>query len=339
MNVEKIYESVRHRYTAAARGADPDYSHSVAKSFGYTEEELASIPKDANLGLSCGNPTAIASLREGETVIDLGSGAGFDVFLAARKVGPTGAVYGVDMNKAGDAAFARSGDMIIRANKSRAETNRQNVSFVESKITDIPLQSGIADCIISNCVINLIPTEEKQLAFNEMFRLLKPGGRLVISDILLKQALPDNLQSCMALYTGCVAGASQVAEYEKYLQVAGFQGGSNLPRRHEYRTFGNDNKLAEALITDTNADLNVYLETDVDGTTKVASDYRPSGLCCGIATKDETAASCQAGQGKCCASKDAEGDFEHGGCGGCGGGQLGDLNKWAGSYKIFAVKA
>lgn len=208
--------------------------------------------------------------------------------------------------------------MIIRASKSRAETNSHNVSFVESKITDIPLQSGIADCIISNCVINLVPAEEKQLAFNEMFRLLKPGGRLAISDILLKQALPDSLQSYMALYTGCVAGASQVAEYEKYLQVAGFQ---------------------EVLITDTDADLNVYLETDVDGTTKAASDHGPGGQCCGIATKDETAASCQAGQGKCCASKDAEGDSKNGGCGGCGGGQLGDLNKWAGSYKIFAVKA
>lgn len=127
--------------------------------------------------------------------------------------------------------------MINRANKSRVESNSQNVSFVESKITDIPLQSSIADCIISNCVINLVPAEEKQLAFNEMFRLLKPGGRLAISDILLKQALPDNLQPCMALYTGCVAGASQVAEYEKYLQVAGFQRVSPLPSRHEYGMF------------------------------------------------------------------------------------------------------
>ncbi|KXJ84768.1 ubiE/COQ5 methyltransferase [Microdochium bolleyi] len=284
MNADKIYGSVQDRYTAAARGVDQGYSHSVAKSFGYTEEELANIPKAANLGLSCGNPTAIASLREGETVIDLGSGAGFDAFLAASKVGPTGTVYGVDMNK----------DMITRANKSRAETHRDNVSFVESKITNIPLQSGIADCIISNCVINLVPAEEEQLAFNEMFRLLKPGGRLAISDILLKQALPESLQSCVALYTGCVAGASQVADYEKYLQAAGFH---------------------EVLITDTNADLNVYLETDVDGTTKAASGQGPSG------------------------HKNAEGNSEDGGCGSCGGGQLGDLNKWASSYKIFAVKA
>lgn len=128
--------------------------------------------------------------------------------------------------------------MILRANKARAETNNNNVSFVESKITDIPLKSGIADCIISNCVINLVPGEEKQLAFNEMFRLLKAGGRLAISDILLKKALPDSLQSCMALYTGCIAGASQVAKYEEYLKVAGFKGESTLPSRHEYPAFG-----------------------------------------------------------------------------------------------------
>jgi len=118
----------------------------------------------------------------------------------------------------------------MRANKTLAESNnRDNVTFVESKITDIPLPWGVADCVISNCVINLVPVEEKQLAFNEMFRLLKPGGRLAISDILLKQALPESLQSCMALYTGCVAGASRVADYEKYLQVAGFQGMFTLP--------------------------------------------------------------------------------------------------------------
>ncbi|KAK2038783.1 arsenite methyltransferase [Colletotrichum somersetense] len=309
MNADKIYESVHDRYTAAARGVDQGYGRSVAKSFGYTEEELANIPKDANLGLSCGNPTAIASLQEGETVVDLGSGAGFDAFLAASKVGPTGTVYGVDMNE----------DMVARANKSRAETQGDNVSFVQSKITDIPLQSGIADCVISNCVINLVPAEEKQLAFDEMFRLLKPGGRLAISDMLLKQALPDSLRSCVALYTDCIAGASQVADYDKYLRAAGFH---------------------EVLITDTNADLNVYLETDVDGTAKAASGQGTSSQCCGVAVKDRTAASCPAGQGtRSCASENADSNSEDGGCGGCGGGRHGDLNKWASSYKIFAVKA
>lgn len=113
--------------------------------------------------------------------------------------------------------------MLARANKLKEDSKRDNVSFVESKITDIGLDSGIADCIISNCVINLVPEEEKQLAFSEMFRLLKLGGRLAISDILLKKPLPDNLRACIALYTGCISGASQVAEYEKYLKAAGFQ--------------------------------------------------------------------------------------------------------------------
>jgi arsenite methyltransferase len=121
-----------------------------------------------------------------------------------------------------------SQDMLARANKSRAESGKDNVSFVKSKITDIALDSGIADCIISNCVINLVPEEEKQLAFNEMFRLLKFGGRLAISDILLKKTLPENLQSSVALYTGCISGASQVTDYEKYLKTAGFERGSIL---------------------------------------------------------------------------------------------------------------
>ncbi|KAK2022020.1 arsenite methyltransferase [Colletotrichum zoysiae] len=306
MNADRIYESVHDRYTAAARGVDQGYGRSVAKSFGYAEEELAGVPKDANLGLG-----AIASLQEGETVVDLGSGAGFDAFLAAGKVGPTGTVYGVDMNE----------DMVARANKSRAETpHRDNVSFVRSRITDVPLRSGVADCVISNCVVNLVPAGEKQLAFDEMARLLKPGGRLAISDVLLKQPLPDSLRSCAALYTGCIAGAGRVADYEEYLRAAGFH---------------------DVLITDTNADLNVYLETDVDGTAKAASGQGTGSRCCGpVAAKDGTAASCPAGQGTgSCAGKNADGDSEDGGCGGCGGGRHGNLNKWAGSYKIFAVKA
>src|SRR3569833_3164656 len=116
--------------------------------------------------------------------------------------------------------------MILRANKARAEASKDNISFIESKITDIPLESGIADCIISNCVINLVPGEEKQLVFHEVIRLLKPGGRLAISDILMKKVLPYNLQSCMALDTGCIVGACQVADYQEYLRVAGFKGTS-----------------------------------------------------------------------------------------------------------------
>lgn len=201
--------------------------------------------------------------------------------------------------------------MLARANKSKAESGKDNVSFVESKITDITLDSGIADCIISNCVINLIPGEEKQLAFNEMFRLLKVGGRLAVSDILLKKTLPENLQSCVALYTGCIAGASQVADYEKYLKTAGFERESILSKARPVT----DNP-AEIMIKDTNADLNVYLETNADGTEKAKSSHESGGTqCCGVVTKDETAAACQTGQ--CCSG----GGTQDESCGGCGVGR------------------
>ncbi|PNP50610.1 hypothetical protein THARTR1_08726 [Trichoderma harzianum] len=214
MNVQDIYAEVGKRYSAAAGGVEAQYADSVAKAFGYTKEELSDIPQHANLGLSCGNPLAIATLCEGETVIDFGSGAGFDAFLAARKVGSNGRVIGVDMNE----------DMLKKAEKLKASWGQKNVEFVQSQITRIALKDGIADCIISNCVINLVPEEEKQLAFDEMFRLLKPGGRVAISDILAKGPLPDAINKSMALYVGCIAGASEVEMYHKYLKEAGFNG-------------------------------------------------------------------------------------------------------------------
>ncbi|KAB2574651.1 putative arsenite methyltransferase [Lasiodiplodia theobromae] len=235
MDSSEIYEQVRKHYTAASQSTNASYSKTVAKSFGYSEEELASISEDANLGLSCGNPLAIASVKEGETIIDLGCGAGFDVFLAAPRVGDGGAVIGVDMNE----------DMLARANKIKAAKNAINVSFVKSPITSIDIQSRTADCIISNCVINLVPEPEKGLVFKEMFRLLKPGGRVAVSDILAKKPLPEDLRSDVSMYVGCIAGASLVASYEAWLKQAGF---------------------CEILIVDSRADLNVYADTKEDGT-------------------------------------------------------------------------
>ncbi|EWZ29273.1 hypothetical protein FOZG_17139 [Fusarium oxysporum Fo47] len=235
MNSEDIYAQVSERYGSAAKGSDARYSNTIAKAFGYSEEELASVPKDANLGLSCGTPLAIATLREGETVIDLGSGAGLDVFLSANMVGPTGKAIGVDMNK----------DMLAKALALKADL----------------LEDGIADCIISNCVVNLVPHNEKQQAFNEMFRLLKPGGRVAISDILAKKPLPEKIRNSMAFYVGCVAGASQVVEYEQYLGNAGFE---------------------DVLITDTGSDLNVYLDAMAGGCCSamgsIASDLKGEDL-------------------------------------------------------------
>lgn len=238
MNPSDIYTAVQTRYSAAANAsADDGYASKVAAAFGYTEGDLNAIPKGANLGLSCGNPLVVAGLREGEVVVDLGCGAGFDVFLASKKVHASGRAIGVDMND----------DMLAKANRNKTLSKAQNVEFLKAPVTDIsPLRDGSADCIISNCVINLVPEIEKQQAFNEMARILRPGGRVAISDILLKRDLFPALKRDMALYVGCIAGASKVESYQHYLHSAGFK---------------------DVLITETEKDLNVYKEglTDEEG--------------------------------------------------------------------------
>ncbi|KAM7214081.1 S-adenosyl-L-methionine-dependent methyltransferase [Rhypophila decipiens] len=292
-NTSQIYAKVSEHYSAASKTTSVKYGETVAKSFGYTEEELANIPEGANLGLSCGNPLAITSLREGETVVDLGSGAGFDVFLASTKVGPTGKAIGIDMND----------DMLSRANKIKESKGQsaENVSFVKGVITEIPLEAGTADCIISNCVINLVPEADKPLVFKEMHRLLKPGGRIAVSDILAKQPLPEKLRNDIAMYVGCIAGASQVSEYEKYLGDAGF---------------------TNVIIADTKSDLNVYLDTNDDGTKKTTDNSccAPTTSCCaGTSCSDTPAAKDSAAPSTEDLAKT-------------------DLNDYVGSYKIYAVK-
>lgn len=186
----------------------------IAEAFGYSPEELAAIPAEANLGLSCGNPTAFAHLRPGETVLDLGCGGGLDVLLAARKVGPTGKAIGIDMTP----------EMIDRArrNSGRPVDGRvlENVEFHLARIDQLPLPDGSVDCLISNCVLNLAP--DKPAVFREMFRVLKPGGRVAVSDIALKQPLPEELAQEVAAYIGCIAGALLFADYERQLAAAGF---------------------------------------------------------------------------------------------------------------------
>ncbi|KAF4222291.1 hypothetical protein CNMCM5878_005573 [Aspergillus fumigatiaffinis] len=239
-----------------------DYQTSVAKAFGYDPEDLKSLPENANLGVSCGNPLALASLREGETVIDLGSGGGIDVILAARKVGPKGKAIGVDMTK----------KMLALAHENVEKAGITNASFVEGFITAIPLEDSTADCIISNCVVNLVPKEEKSLVFHEMFRLLKPGGRVAISDILARRELPPEIANDLALYVGCIAGASQAQEYHAYLKDAGFGGTSTNP-------LATDRKMlilcADITIVDTKADLNVYKDMPQE-----------KSACCGMSCSD-----------------------------------------------------
>ncbi|KAF3928279.1 hypothetical protein AA313_de0208655 [Arthrobotrys entomopaga] len=215
MDSKTIYQHVQTRYGAVARAGNPTYSGAIAKAFGYSEEEINSVPRDANLGLVCGNPLAIASLRPGETVVDLGAGAGFDVFLAAKGVGENGRVIGVDINE----------DMLAQARKNLAKSpEAKNVTFMHANITSIPLDDNIADCVISNCVINLVPGADKPAVFFEMARILKPGGRVAISDILTQKPLSLSLKTDIALYTGCIAGAAPVEDYEHFLKDAGFSG-------------------------------------------------------------------------------------------------------------------
>ncbi len=211
---EVIREEVRHRYGATASGAtccsDDCSTTTDASDLGYSDADKAAAPESANLGLGCGNPLAIASLREGQVVLDLGSGAGFDCFLAARAVGPTGKVIGVDMTD----------EMLSKARDNTQENGFTNVEFRLGEIEALPVPDNSIDVIISNCVINLSP--EKQRVFNEAFRVLKSGGRLAVADMVATAPLPDDIKADWAAYTGCMAGASQVTDLEQMLRNSGF---------------------------------------------------------------------------------------------------------------------
>jgi arsenite methyltransferase len=211
---EQLLDSVKARYGAIAESelsSDNAGVRAVAEAFGYTAEELTSIPAEANMGLSCGNPTATAHLKPGEVVVDLGSGGGLDVFLAAQKVGPTGRAIGIDMTP----------EMIARAKANAESAGFKNVEFYHSTIDKIPLPDSSVDCVISNCVINLAP--DKPAVFREIFRILKPGGRVAVSDIALKHELPREIATSIAAYTGCIAGAIKIEDYRAELLKAGFQ--------------------------------------------------------------------------------------------------------------------
>jgi arsenite methyltransferase len=177
---------------------------------GYTEEELKAVPEGANLGLGCGNPIALASLKDGEVILDLGSGAGFDCFLAANQVGKTGKVIGVDM----------TAEMLDRARENARKGNYDNVEFRLGEIENLPVGDNQVDVIISNCVINLSPNKKR--VFQEAFRALRPGGRLMVSDIVLLKELSEEIKNSVAAYVGCVAGAITKKEYLEAIQAAGF---------------------------------------------------------------------------------------------------------------------
>ena len=183
----------------------------ISKSLGYSDEEMAIVPEGANLGLGCGNPVAIASLKEGDVVLDLGSGAGFDAFLASPRVGATGRVIGVDMTP----------EMIEKAQANAEKGNYTNVEFRLGEIEKLSVDNSSVDVIISNCVINLSPDKEK--VFKEAFRVLKLGGRLMVSDLVLVKELPDAMKESVEAYVGCLAGAIGKGEYLKLITMTGFQ--------------------------------------------------------------------------------------------------------------------
>jgi arsenite methyltransferase len=229
MKETEIKTNVRERYAEVARQAQSccgpknldakqacgcnsnAATRDISKSVGYTDEDLAAAPEGANLGLGCGNPVALASLKEGETVLDLGSGAGFDCFIAAKKVGKSGRVIGVDMTP----------EMLDKARANARKSELSNVEFRLGEIENLPVADNSVNAIISNCVINLAP--DKKRVFKEAFRVLKPGGRIMVSDIVLTEALPEVIKNSVEAYVGCIGGASIESEYLADIEAAGFQ--------------------------------------------------------------------------------------------------------------------
>ena len=183
----------------------------ISKTVGYSDEEMNAVPEGANLGFGCGNPVAVASLKEGDVVLDLGSGAGFDAFLSSPKVGKTGIVIGVDMTP----------EMIEKAQANAKKGNYPNAEFRFGEIEKLPVDNSSVDVIISNCVINLSP--EKQKVFEEAFRVLKPGGRLMVSDLVLVKELPKIIRESVEAYVGCLAGAVMKDEYLSFIKKSGFR--------------------------------------------------------------------------------------------------------------------
>jgi ubiquinone/menaquinone biosynthesis C-methylase UbiE len=290
---DNITDIVQEKYGSVAKSSlssKDEGVRAVAAAFGYSSEELSSVPAEANMGLSCGNPTAMASLRPGEVVVDLGSGGGLDVFLASKQVGLTGKAIGIDMTP----------EMIERARRNAQEAGFTNVEFHQSTIDRIPVPDNSVDCIISNCVINL--ALDKNAVFREMFRVLKPGGRVAVSDIALKKALPSTIAKDVMAFVGCIAGAIGVSDYMRGLEEAGF---------------------SAVHVQDAGANLNAY--SNVEG----------QSACCAPPMSESSSLKVQASS--CCGGGSSSDDVSiHEGLS-----ELlkqYDLNDYAASVKVYALK-
>jgi SAM-dependent methyltransferase len=209
--VRETYGKIAQTKGGCGCGPSGSSAQEMAKLIGYSDNELQHIPKEANLGLGCGNPTALAGLRKGETVLDLGSGAGFDVFLASARVGETGRVIGVDMTP----------EMLERARENAKKSGKKNVEFRLGEIENLPVADNSVDVVISNCVINL--STDKQKVFEDIHRVLKKGGRVSISDMALQKELPIEIKNNMESYVSCVSGALLIDEYKRIVKSSGLK--------------------------------------------------------------------------------------------------------------------
>ena len=221
MKEKEIKRAVKEGYARIAKQATSYYSsqegsgyfdnlEDICKRIGYSEEDISAAPPESNLGLGCGNPVALAAIKEGERVLDMGSGAGFDCFLASSLVGPSGQVIGVDITS----------EMVDKARANARKGGYENIDFRQGDLENMPVADSYVDVVISNCVINLVPN--KRLVFKEAFRVLKPGGRLAISDVVLSRELPDFVKNSTKAYIGCLAGAIMKQEYLQIIANVGF---------------------------------------------------------------------------------------------------------------------
>ncbi len=304
-----IADFVREKYAAVAQSGISSKTQGVqaiAEAFGYSAEELASIPAEANMGLSCGNPVATANLRPGEVVVDLGSGGGIDVFLAARMVGPTGKAIGIDMTL----------EMVERARANSEKQHLDNVVFHLASIDMLPIPDASVDCVISNCVINL--AADKPAVFREIFRVLKPGGRVAISDIAIKKTLPGDLGKDLLAYVGCIAGAMPIVDYIEGLKAAGFTAVEIVDSEKDLNAY--------ALVDGQSGCCSPTMETDAESACCIPlANVAASTECCTPAPEDSSA---------CCTpteTKSVHGDLA----------ELlkkYDVNEFAASVQVYAIK-